>query len=172
MHREIRRVLQRLLPKSTRVSPKRQAYLNYKEEARQVITSELATLAKLHGFAYKRVAIRDTKRSWGSCSAHGNLNFSYKLLFVPDCIREYVIVHELCHLRHLHHRAEFWAEVASLMPDFDARRQALRVMERTEGSARPVLLASKAEHETYCSQCQSRRSIPTMRSESKSAILA
>lgn len=172
MHRKLRRVLKRLLPKSTRVSPKRQAYLNYKEEARQVIGTELAALASQHGFIYKRVAIRDTKRSWGSCSAHGNLNFSYKLLFVPDCIREYVIVHELCHLRHLHHRAEFWAEVAPLMPDYDKRRRELRVIERTKGTSRPTLLAWKAEHETQCPNCKQVEQATAVRTESRSAILA
>jgi predicted metal-dependent hydrolase len=153
MQRRLKRFLKQLLPKSARVSPKRQAYLNYKEVARRVITGELATLAHQYGFVYKRVAIRDTKRSWGSCSAHGNLNFSYKLLFVPDCIREYVIVHELCHLRHLHHRAEFWAEVALHMPDYEARRQELRRFERSKGTSRPVLLAWKAAHETGCDRC-------------------
>lgn len=114
--------------------------------------SRAQMLATRHDFVVKRIAIRDTRRSWGSCSALGNLNFSYKLLFLPPCIREYVIVHELSHLRVLNHSQDFWAEMGRHMPDYAERRDALRAFERANGTSRPALMAWQSSHGT-CPHC-------------------
>ncbi len=142
--------------KSRRLSPSAQAYQRYKSEAKRVIVAEVANLAAREGFTYGRIAIRNQKRSWGSCSSLGNLNFSYKLLFLPICLREYIIVHELCHLRELNHSPQYWAEVAKIMPDYQVRLQSLRHHERTRGTSIAVLQKWQREHSEVgaCQHCR------------------
>lgn len=127
----VRRRIRKRVPAAT--------YVAHKEAARTLITERTHHHAKLHAFTFGRIAIRDTRRSWGSCSSKKNLNFNYKLLFLPPCLREYIIVHELCHLRVLNHSADFWREVETLMPDARVRAVALRQFERTSGTSLPAL---------------------------------
>ncbi len=128
-------------------------YQLHKETARTLITSRLQHFNQFYRLTYNRVAIRDQRRCWGSCSAKGNLNFSYKLLFLPACLRDYVIVHELAHLRVLNHSADFWAVVAEVMPDYAERAQALRRLERTVGTAVTHLQRASATHPQSCVWC-------------------
>lgn len=101
-------------------------YLQHKEAARRLIVEKLKFWNKYYQFTYKRVAIRNTKSRWGSCSEAGNLNFSYRLLFLPESLVDYIVVHELCHLRHQHHQKSFWNLVAETIPDHVARRRRLK----------------------------------------------
>jgi len=110
-------------------------YLKYKEHARTIITARVRHYAEQEGFVFGRIAIKNQKRCWGSCSTKRNLNFNYKLAFLPLELIDYVVVHELCHLRHFHHREEFWAEVANILPDYKGRLIALREIERLHGTA-------------------------------------
>lgn len=96
-------------------------YRAHKELAREVIHGRLAYWSAYTGFVYNRVAIRDQKRCWGSCSAKKNLNFNYKLIFLPPQLMDYVIVHELCHLKHMDHSSNFWAEVEKHFPSYKAQ---------------------------------------------------
>lgn len=105
-------------------------YVAHKEEARRVITERVKYYQKIYGVAYKRLAIRNQKSRFGSCSAQGNLNFNYRLLFLPEHLRDYVIVHELCHLRELNHSGKFWALVARTIPDYQARKRDLQAFSR------------------------------------------
>ena len=79
-----------------------------------------------YGFSFGRVAIRDQRSRWGSCSKKGNLNFNYRLLFLPLPLVDLVIVHELCHLKEFNHSSAFWALVEQTIPDLALRRNALR----------------------------------------------
>lgn len=106
-------------------------YLKHREYARAVITARVEYFAQQHNFTYGRIAIKNQRRCWGSCSAKQNLNFNYRLVFLPPEIIDYVVVHELCHLRHFHHRAEFWAEVEAILPNYQALLLALRAIEQT-----------------------------------------
>ena len=81
---------------------------------------------QFYGFAYKRVAIRNQRTCWGSCSELGNLNFSYKILFLPAHLADYIIVHELCHLEEFNHSPAFWAQVARTLPNYKTLRKELR----------------------------------------------
>ena len=108
-------------------------YLKHKEYAREIITARVHHYAIQEGFVFGRIAIKNQKRCWGSCSTKQNLNFNYKLAFLPLELIDYIVVHELCHLRHFHHQAEFWAEVESIIPEYKERIQALRTIERTHG---------------------------------------
>ncbi len=104
----------------------RRGYVRHKEEARAFVQERLAYWNQVYGFSYNRVAIKNTRRLWGSCSRKGNLNFSYTLLFLPRELADYVIVHELCHLKEHNHSRRFWTLVEKMLPDFRVRRTELR----------------------------------------------
>jgi len=141
-------------PKPKRVNL---VYKDNKEKARQVILERLDYFAPLCEVRFKRVAIRDTKRNWGSCSSLGNLNFNYKLLFLPDCLRDYVIVHELCHLKELNHSQKFWNEVEKILPDYKLLKEHLRLVERNFGTGCATLQSYQKQHreEKVCQYCVS-----------------
>lgn len=101
-------------------------YLQHRESARALVHDRLEYWNAFYGFPYQRVAIKNTKTLWGSCSRKGNLNFSYKLLFLPRELVDYVIVHELCHLREHNHGKGFWRLVAQTQPDYLRLRRLLR----------------------------------------------
>jgi predicted metal-dependent hydrolase len=79
---------------------------------------------------YKRIYIRNQKTIWGSCSARNNLSFNWKLIMMPEHIIDYVVIHELCHLKHMNHSSAFWEMVASYCPDWKERRKWLRSNEK------------------------------------------
>ena len=73
-----------------------------------------------------RILIGDQKRRWGSCAADGTLRFNWRVMMLAPSLIEYVVVHELAHLTHLNHSADYWGLVASVMPDVNQRRQRIR----------------------------------------------
>lgn len=105
---------------------KRRDYEERKERARELITARIRHWNARLKYEYGRIAIKNTKRAWGSCSSKGNLNFSYRLLFVPPELLDYVVVHELCHLKERNHGPRFWAEVGKVLPGYQELRRELR----------------------------------------------
>jgi hypothetical protein len=101
-------------------------YKKYKETARLIIKERIEEFNMMYGFSINRVAIKNQKSCWGSCSQNKNLNFNYKVAFLEKELRDYVIVHELCHLQELNHSHKFWVLVAKTIPDFQSSRQKLR----------------------------------------------
>lgn len=95
-------------------------------QMRRVLPEKLDHYSKLLGVTCGRVSVRCQKSKWGSCSAKGNLNFNCLLMLAPEKVMDYVIVHELCHLKHMDHSKEFWAEVESVDPAFKAHQKWLR----------------------------------------------
>src|SRR3990170_282249 len=73
-----------------------------------------------------RILIRDQRKRWGSCSADGTLRFNWRLILAPPTLIDYVVVHELLHLRVKNHSRAFWTEMARFMPDYQTRRLALK----------------------------------------------
>ena len=74
---------------------------------------------------YQRVTIRNQKTRWGSCSSKGNLNFNYRLFYLPEELLDYVVVHELAHRRYMNHSPQFWQEVETYCPDYETCRKKL-----------------------------------------------
>ncbi len=72
------------------------------------------------------VKVSEAGARWGSCSGRNVLNFSWRLIFAPPPLLDYVVVHELCHIGCMNHSAEFWRRVAAVLPDYEARRRALK----------------------------------------------
>jgi predicted metal-dependent hydrolase len=97
-----------------------------RESARAAITARATHWAAVLGVEYKRIAIKSQRTMWGSCSRKGNLNFNWRLAAAPPEALDYVVIHELCHLREMNHSKKFWAHVALACPDFKQRRRWLR----------------------------------------------
>lgn len=97
-----------------------------KQRARRTLEPRLAALAERHGLKPNRVGWRNQKSRWGSCSSRGHLSLNVRLLFLPPPLVEYVLVHELAHLRHPDHSPAFWDCVATMLPDYRAARRELR----------------------------------------------
>ncbi len=78
------------------------------------------------GKPYVNITIRDQKTRWGSCSSKGTLSFSWRLMLAPPRVLDYVVLHEICHLKEMNHSAAFWNLVGSVMPDYKEYRKWLR----------------------------------------------
>lgn len=95
-------------------------------EARHEATERSTCKAGALGLRPGRIAVRDTRTRWGSCSAGGNLSFSWRLILAPEPVLDYVVAHECAHLRVRGHGPEFWRTVASLADGVEASRAWLR----------------------------------------------
>ncbi|MBI2411220.1 MAG: M48 family metallopeptidase [Candidatus Kerfeldbacteria bacterium] len=104
----------------------RKQFLKQKETARALVHERLQYFNSLYQFTFHRVSIRNQRSRWGSCSQAGNLNFNYRIIFLPGDLVDYIIVHELCHLKEMNHSARFWHLVAQTIPDYAARRRYLK----------------------------------------------
>lgn len=109
-------------------------YTEHKEQARALILKRIEHYNRHYQFTYKRVAIRNQRRCWGSCSSLKNLNFNYKILLLPDHLQDYIVVHELCHLAELNHGKRFWELVAQQIPNYQLAIAHLRAIDKLGGS--------------------------------------
>ncbi len=104
----------------------RRDYLLNREAARQLILERLAYLNQFYQFKFKGVSVRNQKTRWGSCSRQGGLNFNWRLFYLSPLVRDYVIVHELCHLKEFNHSTRFWKLVALTVPEYKKLRRELK----------------------------------------------
>ncbi|MEK7069513.1 MAG: SprT family zinc-dependent metalloprotease [Patescibacteria group bacterium] len=93
-------------------------YLKYKNQALELAIGRVNFFNTIYKFNFNKINIRNQKTRWGSCSTKGNLNFNYKILFLSERVRDYVIVHEICHLKQFNHSKNFWNLVEIAMPDY------------------------------------------------------
>lgn len=101
-------------------------YAKYKEQARALVHARLEHFNAHYKLAYRKVSIRNQKTRWGSCSSKGNLNFSYRILFLEPEAQDYLIIHELCHLKEFNHSQRFWDLVAQQSPHYKKYHAELR----------------------------------------------
>lgn len=94
-----------------------------RREAKREIVPRAETMCGRLGVAFNRVSIRDTRSRWGSCAPNGNLSFSWRLVMAPAAVLDYVVAHEVSHLRHMDHSPAFWETVNSLGVDPEAGRK-------------------------------------------------
>jgi len=83
-------------------------YLKNKDEALILVKSKVEHFNQFYKFYYNNIYIKNQKTRWGSCSVKKNLNFNYKIIFLPEELQDYLIVHELCHLKEFNHSKNFW----------------------------------------------------------------
>jgi predicted metal-dependent hydrolase len=95
-------------------------------QALDIIPQRVAHFAPMLGVTYGRITIRNQRSRWGSCSAQGNLNFNCLLMLCPAEVVDYVVIHELCHRKHMDHSPAFWAEVGQICPEWRRYRDWLR----------------------------------------------
>jgi hypothetical protein len=98
----------------------------YREETRQITQGLIDTYTQQFGFRVNGVRVTSARTRWGSCSGKGNLNFTYRLCMAPLSVVEYVVVHELVHLKVPNHSRAFWAEVARINPTYQKSRAWLK----------------------------------------------
>lgn len=88
------------------------------DQAVEYIPKRVKYYAEKENFVYNKITIKNLVSRWGSCSTKGNLNFNCLLMLTPDYVIDYIVVHELCHLREMNHSEKFWAEIEKIMPDY------------------------------------------------------
>jgi predicted metal-dependent hydrolase len=120
------RIKKRKINRRVKIKRKNLNYIKYKKQAVVLVRERLEYFNTFYNFKYGRVAIRNQKTRWGSCSKKGNLNFNYKIVLLSPKQADYIIVHELCHLKEFNHSQRFWDLVAKAVPDYKEVRHSLR----------------------------------------------
>jgi predicted metal-dependent hydrolase len=97
-----------------------------KEQAQRVLGERLQELAMRHGITYSAWALSSARSQWGACTADGRIRLNWRLIHYSLPVIDYVVAHELAHLKELNHGPQFWAQVARLLPGFEAARDHIR----------------------------------------------
>lgn len=103
-----------------------QELVRVKKMALTSFSQRLLELNEQYNFVYKKVSIRNQSTRWGSCSKSGTLSFNYRLYFLSPELQDYVLVHELCHLKEMNHSLKFWGLVERAVPDYKELRRELK----------------------------------------------
>lgn len=106
------------LKKTTRLGGGEEEYKKYRNQARDFVEKRVEKINKIYNFSFNKIFIKNHKTRWGSCSKKRNLNFNYKIIFLPDKLADYVVAHELCHLEEFNHSRKFWNLVSKAVPDY------------------------------------------------------
>lgn len=106
--------------------------LNEKKQIKSAFLNKIKHFSNIMNVTFNRIAIKNQHTRWGSCSSLGNLNFNYRLYFLPEKYMDYVIVHELAHRLQMNHSKEFWNIVAKYCPDWKALRKELKSIRITD----------------------------------------
>ena len=122
-------VLQVVSLSLTHTAPRPLVEAWYRREAKRHLPTRLAPYARTLGVEPNRISIRAQRTRWGSCSSRGTICLNWRLMLLPSDLCDYILVHELCHLRHLDHSEKFWALVESVFPDYAEREDRLESMQ-------------------------------------------
>ena len=123
------RILLGLQPVRSRRRYHRQAIIpKDRVAARLLVHARLAHFNQFYQFSYNKVFIKSQRTRWGSCSSNANLNFNYRIITLPPALQDYLIVHELCHLKEFNHSKAFWDLVALQIPQYQALQAQLRAI--------------------------------------------
>jgi hypothetical protein len=98
----------------------------YKQQARKVLTERVELYANKYGFEVGKIRISSAQTRWGSYSQKGTLSLTWRLVMAPLDVIDYVVVHELCHLKVMNHSRAFWVQVEAILPDYKQRREWLK----------------------------------------------
>jgi predicted metal-dependent hydrolase len=101
-------------------------YRQLKAQALNLAQEKVKYWNQFYNFCYNRVSVKNQKTRWGSCSRKGNLNFNYKIVHLPEDQLNYLIVHELCHLKEMNHGRGFWELVGQTIPNYKVLRKELK----------------------------------------------
>ena len=102
-------------------------FKEHKENARKIAQERLVYFNQFYNHKINKIYIRNQKSRWGSCSGKGNLNFNYKIVFLPPELVDYIIVHELCHIKEMNHSNRFWSLVAKQIPNYKELQKAIKI---------------------------------------------
>jgi len=127
-HAWIERQLRRVEAARAVAQPAADPEIDRRERARAAreLPARLLDLAREHGLMVSRISIRNQRWRWGSCSKSGHICLNWRLVLMPAWVRDYVIIHELMHLRRLDHSPKFWKLVARACPEYERARRWLR----------------------------------------------
>ena len=101
-------------------------FAQYKAASLVLVNTRIEHFNAVYNFKFNYVRIKNATSRWGSCSSKGNLNFNYRVAFLPEKLLDYVVVHELCHLGEFNHSPKFWNLVAKTVPNYMEIRAELK----------------------------------------------
>lgn len=94
-----------------------------RDKAAEVLPQKTKEWAEKIGVEYNRVVLKDQRTLWASCSSQKNINYSYRIIKMPPVVQDYLVIHELCHLRFMNHGQEYWQLVGEFSPDYKLHRR-------------------------------------------------
>ena len=118
--------LKRFPEQSLSLRDEKKLFAVHKEKALLLAEVKVRQWNEMYQFHFGKISIRNSRSRWGSCSSKGTLSFNYKIVFLPKHLADYLVVHELCHLKEHNHSKGFWSFVAQTIPEYVVRRRELR----------------------------------------------
>ena len=103
-------------------------YSHNHDQALKIVRQKVSRYNTFYNFHLGKVVVRNQKSRWGSCSRQGNLSFSYKIKFLTEDLADYLVVHELCHLKEFNHSKNFWSLVSQTIPNWEVLRKEIKLI--------------------------------------------
>ncbi|MEN9561416.1 MAG: hypothetical protein RIQ56_689 [Candidatus Parcubacteria bacterium] len=104
----------------------KKSYQQEKDRVQQFVAGRVHHFSQLYGIWPSRIVVRNQKSRWGSCSAKKTLTFNFRIMYLPHVLQDYIVVHELCHLREMNHSSSFWNLVERTIPEYKVLKKELR----------------------------------------------